>query len=341
MNIPYRTRQALKRAGIFLLVMVLIAALVWACWFIWLDRYLIYTRDRGAVVDMSLSAELAQGNLALPPEAAEDIHVYYNEGNHLEQTNAELTQLMGYYVEPEALTDLTSVSTQLQQLPEGSAVLIDVKNIQGQFYYSSGVSTQRASSVDISAMDSLISYMNSRSDLYTIARLPAFRDYHYGLNNVPNGLFHSSRQYLWMDDDNCYWLNPASEGTFTYLVQIVNELQSLGFDEVVFSDFRFPDTTSIYFDGDKTQALADTAEKLVSTCATDRFAVSFTATSASFALPEGRCRMYLQNVAAADVADVAGQTGLATPEIHLVFLTGVHDTRFDAYSVLRPLSTAH
>ena len=340
MNIPYRTRRLLMRIGIAVLVAVFVAAVVWLCWFVWLGRYVVYTRDDGAVLDFDRSPELAAGQLAQPPEPSETIPIYYNEGENLVNNSSELTQLLGYYVEPAALQeDISAVMTQIRALPAETAVMVDVKNIKGEFYYSSTVGSLRSSSVDTTAMDELIQFLD-RSNMYTIARLPALRDYHFGLNNVPSGLFHSSRQYLWMDDDSCYWLNPTSEGTFSYLVQIVNELKALGFDEVVFSDFRFPDTTQIYFDGDKSQALADTAKKLLSACASDRFAVSFVSTT-GFTLPEGRCRLYLQNVAAADLTSVAADTGIDDTAVNLVFLTEVHDTRFDVYGVLRPLSTAH
>ena len=43
----------------------------------------------------------------------------------------------------------------------------------------------------------------------------------------------------------------------------------------------------------------------------------------------------------ADAAIIAQSSGLEDPEIRVVFMTDVHDTRFDAYSVLRPLSAAH
>jgi len=92
------------------------------------------------------------------------------------------------------------------------------------------------------------------------------------------------------------------------------------------------------FNGDKTQALTTAASALVTTCATDRFAVSFTGSS-GFTLPEGRSRVYLENVDAANAADRAQQTGVADTDIRVVFITDMHDTRFDAFGVLRPLST--
>ena len=74
-----------------------------------------------------------------------------------------------------------------------------VKSIYGNFYYSSEVSTRRNSDLNISAVDALISDLTS-GNLYVIARLPALRDYYYGLNNVPDGL-PTAGGYLWMDSD--------------------------------------------------------------------------------------------------------------------------------------------
>ena len=181
----------------------------------------------------------------------------------------------------------------------------------------------------------------SDKGVYLIARLPAFRDYQYGLAHDEDGLFVESGRYLWADENYCYWLNPTRQGTLAYLVQIVTELRNLGFDEVVFDEFRFPDTNKIKFTKDKTEAITNAATMLVNTCTTDSFAVSFVGTTPTFPLPAGRSRLYLTNSSAADAATMAQQTGLEDPAVRLVFLTENHDTRFDAYSVLRPLEGAH
>lgn len=338
MIIPYRTRQVFKRIALAALAVLLVLALIWSIWFIWLKRYVVYTSD-GAKLDFSLGT-FTQGQVAEEPPPGETVSIYYNEGDNLVQTSTELTQMTGYYIEIGAMQeDIEAVISQVRQLAAGTPVMVDVKNIYGSFYYSSNVSDQRASSVDTQKMDELIKLLNTK-DIYTIARLPALRDYYYGLHHVPDGL-PLPGGYLWMDDDSCYWLDPTKEGTLTYLVQIVTELKNLGFDEVVFYDFCFPDTESIIFNGDRNEALKQSAQTLVKTCTNDRFAVSFVASDAAFPLPEGRSRMYLENAAAADAANIAVQTGLTDPDIRLVFLTENHDTRFDAFSVLRPLSAAH
>lgn len=339
MTIPFRTRMFIRRLGITLLLLALLAAVVLALWFTWLQRFLVYTAEEGAVLDFSLSDKFPEGVEAVPPETAPSVPLYYNDGDDTITVSTELTQMMGYYIDGEALKDVASVREDLRLVEAGTPVLLDVKSIYGNFFYSSKVSSRRNSDLNTAEVDALISYLVS-SGYYVIARLPALRDYYYGLNNVSHGL-PTAGGYLWMDDDYCYWLNPASQGTQTYLIQIINELKGLGFDEVVLCDFYFPETNSIVFKGDKAQTISETAKLLVDTCTTERFAVSFTGRSASFPLPQGRSRLYLENVPAADAAAVAGQTGLSDPEIRLVFLTDVHDTRFDAYSVLRPISGAH
>lgn len=336
MMLPYRARCALRRTGMVLLSLVFLALLFFACWLIWLGRYVVYTKD-GVRLDFSLPEKVAVGEPAKPTEPEETVPIIY--GDELMQESTELSQLNGYYVDTNALQkDISAVKAQIQALPSGTPVMLDVKSIYGRFYYSSSVSEFRPDSIDIAAMDELIQYLCS-SDKYVIARVPALRDYLYGLNNVSEGL-PVAGGYLWMDSDGCYWLNPARSGTLTYLVQIANELKGLGFDEVVFSDFCFPKTDKIVFAQDKEAALSTTAKTLVTTCATDRFAVSFVSDTV-FTVPEGRCRLYIENAEPANAGNVAQQTGLPDPAIRVVFLTELHDTRFNDYSVLRPLSAAH
>lgn len=338
MNIPYHTRQTIKRIAVVILVVAAVLLVVWACWLVWLGRFFVYSRSEGAVLDFGLPSQMQEGELALPPQQ-ETVPIFYNEGNDTAAAKKELSQIVGCYVQLDDLKkDVAAVKKQIQTLPRGTAVMVDVKNIYGSFFYQSEVGSSRSDQVDIEAMEDLIGYLDE-SGLYVIAKLPALRDYAYGLKHVSDGL-PTSEGYLWMDEDDCYWLNPSSEGTISYLTKIIMELKQRGFDEVVFYDFSFPQTDRIVFSGDKNEALAKAAETLVNTCATEQFAVSFMADGA-WKLPEGRCRMYVQNVDATEVDGKAQQLGIESPEARLLFLTDIHDTRFEKYSVLRPLAVAN
>lgn len=333
--IPFRTRRALRKLSVTVLVLLLIAATVLLFWLLWLNRYVIYTRD-GAKLDFSISLDFTGGQVAVPPTPGPTIEIFYNEGENVvvPETN-ELKQLSGLYITGEMLSqNFDAVRDQLKTLPAEVPVLLDMKNIRGEFYYESTLG-RTASAVDPSQLTSLIQSLK-KTDHYLIARVPALRDYWYGLENVDDGIFNPNRLSLWMDEERCYWLNPASDGTLNYLIQIARELRGLGFDEVVFTDFRIPGTDDIYFEGDRAEALNKTAASLVTVCSTDTFAVSFANSEETFLLPDGRSRLYLEDVPAADAAAIAQRTGFENPEVRLVFLTTMMDTRYDVYSVLRP-----
>ncbi len=339
MAIPYRTQRTLKRLGTALLIIAVALVLIAACWFWWLGRYVVYDRETGARFDMERSSLEIRGQPMREQKELPAVEVFYNEGENAIVDATDMKQLTGYYISAEDLeADITAIRPQLEALEKETPVMIDVKDIYGTVFYDSNVSEYRNSAISTSAMEDLLDYMNSRG-LYTIARLPAFRDYNFGLNNVEYGL-PTAGGYLWTDSTYCYWLNPASQGTRSYLISLISELKNMGFDEVVLTEFRFPESTEIVFDGDRDQAVADAAKVLVDTCSTEAFTVSFV-DSGKLILPEGRTRLYLENAEPAQAKALAEGTALEQPEIYVVFITELHDTRFDDYGVLRPLSGAH
>lgn len=341
MNLSYRARRNLSRLGITLLILILVVTVVWLCWVIWLERYVVYS-DEGAKLNFDISAEDLSGVEAVPPAAGETIGIYYNEGDQLIDPDNSLTQLVGYYVDTATLMGgVAPVRQQIEALAPGTAIMVDMKSIYGNFFYSTKISgAPTADAIDTAAMDQLISYLES-SSLYTIARVPALRDRDYGENHVSSGL-PIEGGYLWSDDDNCYWLDPAGSGTIAYLIQIANELRELGFDEVVFTDFYFPETDEIVYSSEtpKSEILAKTASDLVATCAGNTFAVSFETTDPTLRIPEGRSRLYLEGVDASDVSGTVQQVTVTDTLVNLVFLSYTNDTRFNAYGVLRPLANA-
>lgn len=344
MSIPYRTRQRLNRVGIALLFIMMILIIAWFCSVIWLQRHVVYSRD-GAKLDLEINANEIIGEVAIPPAAGEDsISIYYNEGENAIDASNELTQLDGYFIDSDDLTNnIAGVWTMLEPLNIGTPIMIDLKAGYGSFYYSSNISEAIASqSVSTASVDELISYMKEEG-FYLIARVSAFRDYNYGLRHVPSGLMHVNGLGLWPDNGGCYWLNPADPGVVNWLISIVNELKELGFHEVVLTDFRFPDSDMYRWNGteeEKQAALVSAATSIATQCTTSRFCVSFAVSDPSFALPEGRTRIYLENVDAGAVGAKAGQVTVENPETRLVFVANTNDTRFNDFGVLRSIDVA-
>lgn len=341
MQIPYKTRRVLRRLGIVLLAALILIILGWLCWVIWAERFVIYTRD-GAKLDMELSAELPDGSVATPPDDDSSVSIYFNEGDNTVDTNKEQTQLRGYYITVSTLSNATEIAAareRLNKLPSGTAVMIDVKSIKGEFYYTSSVGGAPMAPIDLAASEDLMKQV-IHGDYYAIARIPAFRDYQYGLNNVPCGIMHKSKKGLWRDDQNCYWLDPSNTKVLNYIIEIVSELKTMGFDEVVLTDFRIPTSEILIYTKDRQTVLSEAVNVLLSNCAADGYPLSFAISDASYPLPDGKSRLYLEGVSASGVGATAAQAVITNPEVRLVFVTATNDTRYDQYGVLRPLESA-
>jgi len=142
-----------------------------------------------------------------------------------------------------------------------------------------------------------------------------------------------------MIQDRSYWLDPAKEEVQDYLVAIAQELAVLGFDEVVFDDFRIPDSTNIVYRGELTreEAAAEAAKNIRSRLSEHSIRVSFN--SADPLVAEHSDRVYLVTEDGASVASLVEGVSACVEdqETEIVFLTASRDTRFDGYGILRPL----
>jgi len=344
--IPYRAQQTLKRLGVMLLALTILLIVVLLCWFLWLQRYLVYTND-GVKLDFNISLNYSDGELAQKPQTPESDLIFTEGENLYNESNRELVRFSGYRVTLDELkADISAVKEKISALPKGTTVMLELKTKRGEFAYSTTLGPN-VKNLDPVKVDELLVYLKN-SGYYVIAQVPAFIEYEYFMfdsvhwsRNV-HGLSKKSSDSLWEDSSNrpCFWLNPGSDGARSYLIQIISELRSFGLNEVAFSYFQFPDTDKVKFTGDRAATLAEAAEVLVSTCATETFAVSFIQTNANLPLPQGRSRLYLTGIAAGDVATLAGKVQFADVKAQLVFFTDTNDTRYDEYCALRPLDMA-
>lgn len=342
MSLPYRTRRRLKSFGIVLLTLVMLFVIGWLAWVVYLERYIVYTRSDGVVLDTNQDLTLLdEGVVAVPPAADETVPIFYNEGDNAKEMNAEMTQLWGYYISYEDLANnIAGCREQIATLSAGTTVMIDLKSGFGKFHYSSEIpGAEMSDSLDVAAVDALIQDLTSRN-LYVIARISAFRDRAYGLKNVPQGIYHVNKKGLWPDSQHCYWLDPTNSTVISYVTSIVQELKEMDFDEVLLADFKIPVSDKVYFKGDRNEALTNAASTILQSCGSEYFTLSFGVASSSFALPEGRTRMYLESVDAQNVAATVAQAEIENPEVRIVFIAETNDTRYDEYGVLRPLSSS-
>ena len=339
-NLTFSAKRRLQRAGLIGLIVLMVSILVWFCWVVWAERYVVYSRE-GAQINLDLPERIGGGQVAAPPALDETISIYINEGSDAINTTAELQQISGYFVDQDLLIEnVQGVKDAVATLPAGTAVMLELKNIYGRFNYTSSLSfAELAGNINTAAVDELITEITSRN-LYAIAMIPAFRERNYVIQR--NSFFlKTSNGYGWEDEQNCYWLDPTDSGSLNWIMQITEELRTLGFDEVVFTEFRIPASDRISFSGDREAAIKAAAQKIVDTCGSANFTVSFVTNDPSFTLPEGgMSRIYLENVGAKDADAAAAKLTVPDPAVNLVFMATTTDTRFDKYSALRPIIIA-
>ncbi|MEA4966288.1 MAG: putative glycoside hydrolase [Oscillospiraceae bacterium] len=333
----YRNRTRFSKIFLIVLFSVLALLVLSVGVVAYLDRYIVYDHD-GAHLDRAWNQESGAETQAQTSAVNAEIQYVSDEDDVAIGSTRKIT---GYYITQSMLEDLDTVQ---QTLDAGNyyAVMLDLKDAYGNFYYSSGLSgAQIASSVDTSAVKDLISTLKA-SNTYLIARIPAFADQQVCLRDTTLGLPLSSGA-LWADQNNCYWMDPGNSDVIDYLEGILTELQGMGFREVVLDGFRFPDTDSIVYDEtekSKDEVLAAAAQQLQSDMATLELKVSFgmeADTAFPTQLTDGRLYVSLEDGAAVDAAAEALSGSVVTPATQIVFVSESRDTRFDDYGHLRPV----
>ena len=346
MSMTYRTRRRLQRFGVTALIVLVVLLIAWFCSVIWLQRYVVYSAD-GAQVDFELGDAGFAGVVATPPQAQGGVSIFYNEGSDAIEISKDLSP-NGYYVDyTMLLKSMDTLEAAVDLIPSGTPVMIELKSGYGVFFYSTKISGAKTSeslagAIGIDRVDAFIQKLKDKG-CYMIAKVSAFQDYEYGNNNVTTGLYMTSRAGLWMDDQGCYWLDPASAGAQSWITSAVLELKNMGFHEVMLSNFRFPTSDAYIYTGDKTAALQNAMQNLLTSTASDSgtFTLSFGTNDPTLTLIDGaRSRIYFEGIDAANVQTTADQSTVADKQAQIVFLATTNDTRFDSYSVLRPLTAA-
>lgn len=334
MRLSYRSRLLLKKLSRIFLILLAVALVASIVVLIYVEPFVVYDRD-GAHLEFDPAVETVDDEIE--PETRpviDEPQIIYSVGT---TATASLTDLGGYYITTSMLQDPQAVLSAVKALDEPCAIMIQLKSIWGYFYYSTGIAGAERASVQTSVIDELISYLKTNG-FYMIAEIPAFSDMVFGLNNQSCGLPLSSGA-LWMDENGCYWLDPADEDVLAYLLQIARELSSLGFHEIAFSSFSFPSSENISYFSDKTHSelIAEAASQLTSLFSGSTTMISFVTEATDFPASSCSGRLYIPNVDGSRVELYAQAYQDADALAELVFKASSRDTRFENRAVLRPL----
>lgn len=333
-RISYRNKIRLKKLLRALLILAGCLLVVSIVMTIYLEPYILYDRD-GAHLSLSQeTVEATAPSVSQPRPVVENPQIVYSQGAPVEKS---IQEMGGYYITTAMLQKPEAVFEEIKAIQEPCAVMIQLKSIFGNFYYSSSIAGAPKADVAVSVIDEMISYL-SDNGFYLIAEIPAFSDPVFALDHQSCGLPLSSGA-LWMDENGCYWLDPANEDVQSFLMQIARELANRGFHEIAFSGFRFPDTTSISYNSEKSKAdiIADAASQLTSFFANSSTVLSFVTDAEDFPVASCAGRIYINDVAGSRVEHYVQLYSEPQTLREIVFITNSRDTRFEEQAVLRPL----
>ncbi len=146
------------------------------------------------------------------------------------------------------LTGYTAGSNRLYQLldlikrTELNAMVIDVKNDEGLITYKTRnelakfVGANRI--IQIKDIEKRMADLKGE-DVYTIARIVAFKDNRAGSNRTDLAI-KNTKGTVWRDNKGNAWLNPYNRESWEYVLDIAEEAVQYGFNEIQFDYVRFP-----------------------------------------------------------------------------------------------------
>ena len=337
----YRNKHILRRVLLTLLIAVLVVLALVIGRFLYLQRFVVY-ENGGAHLDYSQRLEPTGSAQTASGSGDYSFETIVEADSSAQQTQQTLPSVSGVYISTAMLLKGTdAVQAALDAAGSYNTVMIDVKSIYGNFYYSTGLSGASVATdgVDVTAIDALIAKLAQQKDLDLIARVPAFTDSNYALAHQSEGLPLSSGA-LWTDSSGCYWLNPGSGDVQDHLVAIGTELQRLGFDEVLYDDFYFPDSTSIVWSDSsltKEDAVTAAAKAVSSGLDGTGIRVCFGSQAPAVAACADRVVIASEDASAVQTLVESLKSSLQDTGTQIVFLTSSRDTRFAVCGVLRPL----
>lgn len=124
---------------------------------------------------------------------------------------------------------------------ELNAMVIDVKNDEGQITYSMSLESARDMGACVAYIGDIESLMTQLKEhgIYTIARIVCFKDPCLAQNHPELALMKPDKTPV-MDANGLAWVNPYREEVWEYLTDIALEAARDGFDEIQFDYVRFP-----------------------------------------------------------------------------------------------------
>ncbi len=123
-----------------------------------------------------------------------------------------------------------------------NAVVIDMKDDFGHLCYESNLKVGK----EIGAVKRPVNIKGildklKQNNIYSVARIVVFKDEKlYNAYNKKYAILDKEKMVPWRGNPREFWVDPYSEFVRNYNIEIAEELEKMGFDEIQFDYIRFP-----------------------------------------------------------------------------------------------------
>lgn len=239
---------------ITLLVSTVVLLLLLTIWmFYHLQTYLVYDKDGVRLVLPSERAALADsptdaggGTAAGIPRIDVEIVVDKTDYSDVQTTaGRDVPAIRAVYV-PAAEVTAQNLDFYLTGLGDFDALILQLKAPDGYLRYASGVPL--AASYNVNGSLDLKAYAEKLKarGVYLVAELSCLTDSAMAVRNAPAALKNAATGSAYTAD-GLAWLDPYSEVTRGYLTDLLTEIQTFGFDELLLSGLYCPESETVAF----------------------------------------------------------------------------------------------
>ena len=250
----YTREMRLKKGlGIAVLVVVVLAAawlaaphvLDWAT-----HTWYTVVRDRDLSASSAASSTASSAAESMAASASSEPAASSEPEPEPEVDGTAIVEGLWSEVDVNSLTDDTAIRAAAQQLKSQGMTyaLITLKDTAGQVYYASQTAAGAANAASTQIDPEKVASIFKEEGLVPVARLAAFRDPAGARADHAMAIRYKNQEYLWLDNKASAggnpWLNPYAAESVQYIGDLIAELHTAGFDQVLLENVQFPSSTS-------------------------------------------------------------------------------------------------
>lgn len=272
----YRGRASGKKIALVIVLLVLLLA---SAAYLVLQDYIVYHSDGSVSLELPFRFQEEQQDTTDQPSEEEDPSATQIEILPTEEELIWDAPLKGKIVAPQELTKDTFKTL----ADEGyTGVVVELKGFNGMYEVQSDYAKEQAILEDAVTKASLKAALSQRGSMNAIAVINCFHDSFAAYGDMAGAGICQKSGYIWYDNLRSHWLDPYKEGTITYLSDVMAEALSLGFQELVLTDFTYPTEGKLSLIDDsyrtvtKTEALLNFLLAMQEKLGETRISVSYT-----------------------------------------------------------------